>query len=68
MNFVTSISSPFQAHIFIVPFLISSPISMLAELFPYEKAGNSQEYIPCSENAFPEGIPSDFNTFIVQIH
>ena len=41
------ISSPFHAHIFIVPSLISSPISILAELFPYpKKARNLQEYIP----------------------
>ena len=32
------ISSPLHAHSFIVPSLISSPISILAELFPFPKS------------------------------
>ena len=32
------ISSTIHAHIFIVPSLISTPISILAELFPYPKS------------------------------
>ena len=38
---------PFHAHVFIVPSLISSPISILTDFFPTQKAGNLQEYIPC---------------------